>query len=195
MAIRWGWLILWVASWSKFIIDKWQSVSFSSNYIYIYITGIMVFDNGPGDLGSILGRVIPKTQKWYLMPPCLILNITRYGSRVKWSTPGKGVAPSPTPWCSSYRKGSLWITFDYGRQLTLYIYIYIYIVYTHTHIVIVFSGCSLTVSRASNDLYYIKNIQCPFYLAKHCCCIFRNVWHRLLSWVKFYTCNNQRLVY
>ena len=22
----------------------------------------------------------------------------RYGSRVKWSNPGKGVAPSPTPW-------------------------------------------------------------------------------------------------
>ena len=26
-------------------------------------------------------------------------------------------APSPTPWCSSYRKGSLRVTLDYGRQL------------------------------------------------------------------------------
>ena len=60
---------------------------------------VKVFANGPGDLGSIPGRVIPKTQKWYLMTPCFILCIIRYGSRVKWSNPGKGVTPSPTPWC------------------------------------------------------------------------------------------------
>ena len=29
------------------------------------------------------------------------------------------LAPSPTPWCSSYRKGSLRVTLDYGRQLYL----------------------------------------------------------------------------
>ena len=63
-------------------------------------------------------------KKWYLIPPCLTLSIIRYGSRVKWSNPGKGVAPSPTPWCSSYRKGSLRVTLDYGRPL-IYIYIYI----------------------------------------------------------------------
>ena len=56
-------------------------------------------------------------KKWYLMLPCLALSIIRYGSRVKWSNPGKGVAPSPTHWCSSYRKGSLRVTLDYGRQL------------------------------------------------------------------------------
>ena len=39
----------------------------------------------------------------------------------------EGVAPSPTHWCSSYRKGSLRVTLDYGRQLYLLIYIYIYI--------------------------------------------------------------------
>ena len=55
------------------------------------------------------------------MPPCLTLSIIRYGSRVKWSNPGKGVAPFPTPWCSSYRKGSLRVTLDYGRQLYLLI--------------------------------------------------------------------------
>ena len=42
--------------------------------------------------------VIPKTLK--MMPPCLTLSNIRYVSRVKWSNPGKGVAPSPTP--SSY---------------------------------------------------------------------------------------------
>ena len=34
----------------------------------------------------------------------------------------EGVALSPTPWCSSYRKGSLRVTLDYGRQLLLFIY-------------------------------------------------------------------------
>ena len=48
-----------------------------------------------------------RLKKWYLMPPCLTLSIIRYRSRVEWSNPGKGVAPSPTPWCSSYRKSSL----------------------------------------------------------------------------------------
>ena len=43
-------------------------------------------------------------KKWYLMPPCLTLSIIRYGSRVKWSNPGKEVAPSPTPWCSKLSK-------------------------------------------------------------------------------------------
>ena len=53
----------------------------------------------------------------YLMPPFLTLSIIRYGSRVNSSNPGKGVAPSLTPWCSSYRKGSPRVTLDYGRQL------------------------------------------------------------------------------
>ena len=45
-----------------------------------------------------------RLKKWYLMPPCLTLSIIRYGSRVKWSNPGKGVAPSPTTWCSKLSK-------------------------------------------------------------------------------------------
>ena len=36
-----------------------------------------VFANGPGDRDSIPGRVVPKTQKWYLMLPCLTLIILR----------------------------------------------------------------------------------------------------------------------
>ena len=68
--------------------------------------------NGPGDQGSIPGCVISTTLKLYLIPLCLTLSNIRYVSRVKWSNPGKGVAPSPTPWCSSYWKGSLWFTLD-----------------------------------------------------------------------------------
>ena len=36
-----------------------------------------VFTNGPGDRSSIPGRIIAKTQKWYLMPPCLTFSIIR----------------------------------------------------------------------------------------------------------------------
>ena len=35
------------------------------------------FANDPGDMGSIPGRVIPKTQKWYLIPLCLAFSIIR----------------------------------------------------------------------------------------------------------------------
>ena len=77
------------------------------------------FANGLGDLGSISGRVIPKTQKMVL--DATLLNTQHYKERikVKWSNPGKGVAPSPTPWCSSYRKRSLLVTPNYGRQQLL----------------------------------------------------------------------------
>ena len=61
-----------------------------------------VFANGPGIWGSTPGRVIPKTLKMVLIPPCLTLSMIRYVSRVKWSNPGNGVAPSPTLPCSSY---------------------------------------------------------------------------------------------
>ena len=80
-----------------------------------------MFANGPGDLGSIPGRVIPKTPKMVL--DAILLNTQHYKvlSRVKWSNPGKGVAPSPKLRCSSYRKGSLRVTLDYGRQLYLHL--------------------------------------------------------------------------
>ena len=57
-----------------------------------------------------------RLKKWYLIPPCLTLGIIRYVSKVKWSNPGKGVVSSPTHWCSSPWKGSLWVanfTFTY----------------------------------------------------------------------------------
>ena len=70
-------------------------------YVYVYWSiGLVV--SGLGGRGSIPGRVIQKTQKWYLISPCLTLSIIRNGSRVKWCNTGKGVVPFPTPWCSSY---------------------------------------------------------------------------------------------
>ena len=56
------------------------------------------------------------------MLSCLTVNIIRYGSSVKWSNPGKGVAPSPTSWCSSYQKGRLQVTLYYGRQLYFHLH-------------------------------------------------------------------------
>ena len=48
-----------------------------------------------------------------------LLNTQHYKVRIKGKVEQswEGVAPSPTPWCSSYRKGSLRVTLDYGLQL------------------------------------------------------------------------------
>ena len=47
--------------------------------LFLPAIGIMsrVFANGPVDQGSIPDRVLPKTQKSYLMPPCLALSTIR----------------------------------------------------------------------------------------------------------------------
>ena len=77
---------------------------------------VIVFSSGPGDLGSIPGQVIPKTQKMVL--DVSLLNTQHYKVQIKGKVgqSWEGVAPSPTPSCSSYRKGSLQVTFDYGCQ-------------------------------------------------------------------------------
>ena len=62
-----------------------------------------------------------RLKKWFLMPPCLTVSIIRYGSRVKWCNPGKGVAPSPIPWCSSYRKGAFGSPSTLVANFTLYV--------------------------------------------------------------------------
>ena len=55
-----------------------------------------------------------------MIPPCLILSNIRYLSRVKWSNPGKGVVPSPSPRCRSYWKGSLLVAPWLGSPTLLY---------------------------------------------------------------------------
>ena len=51
----------------------------------IYLSMCILFANGSGDRVLIPGRVIPKTQKWYLIPPNITLSIIKYVSRESWS--------------------------------------------------------------------------------------------------------------
>ena len=53
-----------------------------------------VFANGPGDRGSIPGRVLPKTQKMVL--DVVLLNTEHYKVRVKGTNPRKGALGSPS---------------------------------------------------------------------------------------------------
>ena len=73
-------------------------------YIYIYVFGLVVrvFANGLGDLGSIPGRVIPKTLKMVL--DTSLLNTKQYKIRIK----GKVEQSS-----------EILVVIDYGHQLYL----------------------------------------------------------------------------
>ena len=61
-----------------------------------------VFANGPGDLGSIPGRVIPKTLKMVL--DTSLLNTQQYKVHIKGKVEQSRVRSSalPTPQCSTY---------------------------------------------------------------------------------------------
>ena len=105
-----------------FNIEKLLTFNFIVKSLTMYFysgLGVRVFANGLGDLGSIPGRVIPKTQKMVL--DASLLSTQHYKVRIKGKVEQsrKGVAPSPTHWCSSYRKGSLRVTLHNGRQQLL----------------------------------------------------------------------------
>ena len=82
---------------------------------------VRVSTNGLGDLGSIPGQVIPKTQNVVL--DASLLNTQHYNSQIKGKRRNseKLVASSPTLQCSSYRKESLWVALDYGWPTYLYL--------------------------------------------------------------------------
>ena len=71
------------------------------------------FAKGAEDQGSIPGRVIPETQK--MVHDASLLNTQHYKVQIKdkWRNHEKGVVLSPTSQCSSYWKGSLWVTLNY----------------------------------------------------------------------------------
>ena len=110
-----------------FLLVYYNNIQFSSwdlmthSYLKIHENIVMmvkVFAKSPGDLCSIPGQVIPKTQKMIL--DTSLLDPQHYKVVVKWSNPGKWVAPAPTPWCRTCRKGSLRVILVYGRQLFSY---------------------------------------------------------------------------
>ena len=94
-------------------------------YVYIYICLVgRVFTSSPRDLGSIPGRVIPKTLR--MVFDTSLLNTQQCKVRIKGKmeqSREKNSAPL-TFWCSSFWKGSFLVALDYGRQLYL-LYIYI----------------------------------------------------------------------
>ena len=79
-----------------------QQVLFFIDYHWLIGLVGRVFANGPEDLGSIPGRVIPKALKMVLDTALLNTQQYKVQPRVKWSNPRKRVAPSPTPRCNSY---------------------------------------------------------------------------------------------
>ena len=91
------------------------SLSLSLSHVYIY-------NQWSGRLGFNLRSRHTKD----LVPDTSLLNTQQYKvvSRVKWGNSGNRVVPSPTPRCSSYWKGSLLVTLNYGCQLYFFTYIY-----------------------------------------------------------------------
>ena len=67
-----------------------------------------MFSNGPGDLGSIPGHVVPKTLK--LVLDTSLLNTQQYNVRIKGKVEQsrEWIAHFPTPQCSSYWKEAFW---------------------------------------------------------------------------------------
>ena len=87
---------------------------------------VRVCANRPGDLGSIPGRVIPKTQKMVL--DASLLNTQHYKVRIKGKVEQSRERSSALPYTFvvSYRKGSFRVTLDYGRLLYFTYYIMMY---------------------------------------------------------------------
>ena len=105
-----------------------------------HLIGLMgrVFANDPGDLGSILGCVIQRLLKWYLIPPCLTLSNIRYVSRVKWRNSGKGVVLSPIPGVVAIEKGAFWSPLTTVANVTYLLYVtYIIIIIVVVIVIII----------------------------------------------------------
>ena len=94
-------------------------------YIYTYQTiGIMLECSPMVWKTGVQSQVesYQRLKKWYLMPPCLTQHY-KVQIKGKWSYPGKGVAPSLTPQCTSSWKGNFLVALTVVSQLLIYIYI------------------------------------------------------------------------
>ena len=94
-------------------------------YTCIYWQMFRVFANASGDQGPIPGWIIPKTEKWYLMPPYLTLSIIRYGSRVSGPIQVKEYIGVVVIEKEAF--GSPLTRVTQFTRIYIYIYIYIYL--------------------------------------------------------------------
>ena len=78
-----------------------------------------VLTNGPEDLGSIPGQVLPKTLNMILDTSLLCTQHYKVRIKGKVEQSSKVVVPSPIPRCSSNWKGSPRVLLDYSNQLYL----------------------------------------------------------------------------
>ena len=81
-----------------------------------------MFANGPGDLGSIPGRVIPKTQKMVL--DASLLNTQHYKVRIKGKVEQSREGVAPSPGVVAIEKGAFGLPSTMVANFT-YLYIYI----------------------------------------------------------------------
>ena len=106
---------------------------------------VRMFASGARDWGSILGRVISKTQKMVLGASFRRTQHNKERIKGKWNNPGKELSPSPTHLCSNYEKafGSPSTTVDWLKNN-------LYIFYFHTYSII------LTVWKEAQTIQLIK---------------------------------------
>ena len=135
LSMAWTDSVQWNTCW-KWTHTKLLQIFWTQNSIYYtylnlvqlhsenlsYYIGLVVECSLMGRENGVQSQVgsYQRLKKQYLIAPCITLSIIRYISRVKWSNLGISVVLSPTTQCSSYWKGSLWVTLDYGCQLYLH---------------------------------------------------------------------------
>ena len=131
----------------------------NNHYIPQWRSG-RVFTNGGEDSGSILGQVIPKTQKMEV--DASLLNTQHYKVLIKdkWSSPGKGVAPSTVFQWSSFWKGAFRLPSTMVSQ-------FIYLCYNSS-----MNGGNLYLDQHNNIFifqyfWYLSFLLCTWWLFTH----------------------------
>ena len=87
-SINISWMIFFFKTVINYIHHEWiiRAKTYKHKHKHMYIDMMVsVFANGLGEKDSVPVRVIPKTQKWFLMPHCLTLWLIKYESKVSGS--------------------------------------------------------------------------------------------------------------
>ena len=126
--------------------------------ILVFIWSVWQWSGRPGFNPS---RVIPKTPKMVLYASLHNTQYYKVWINGKWSNPGKGVASSPTLWCSNYWKEVLQVTLNYDLSTNSFFHLSLFYIIFLSNI----SGLQSQISfrdsglfRDSNSLKYLKII-------------------------------------